>query len=228
VIKLKPVQIGFEFYWQSVTESLSKQGAASLNELDRSKSRLESSRHARESSLQSLTMLQKGTRSEDISAAHADLQTAKGQVAESRAAVDRANLTIARASVYAPFDGWVARRWLDPGVYVTASRPVLSLFDPSTLRVDANIEEKHLNSIAIGDEVDINVDAYPDLKLKGRLTEILRGANSQFSMVPSEGTSGTFIKVSQRVPIRISVQAPQDIPLGPGLSVVVKIHVKIP
>ena len=209
------------------TESLSKDGAASQDELDRSRSKLESARHARENALQNFTLLQKGTRKEDISAALADLQTAKGQIAESQASVDKAKLTLERASVYAPFDGWVVRRWLDPGTNVTVGRPVLSMFDPATLRVEANIEEKYLNLIAVGDEVDISVDAFPHLKLKGRVTEILRATNSQFSLVPSEGTSGTYIKVTQRVPLRISVQAPDNIPLGPGLSVVVKIHISI-
>jgi membrane fusion protein, multidrug efflux system len=208
-------------------ESLSKEGAASQDELGRSRSKLESARHAQENALQNFTLLQKGTRKEDISAVLADLQTAKGQMAESQAAIDKAKLTLERTSVYAPFDGWVVRRWLDPGANVSAGRPVLSLFDPTTLRVEANIEEKYLNLITVGNDVDISVDAFPHLKLKGRVTEILRATNSQFSLVPSEGTSGTFIKVSQRIPLRISVQAPDNIPIGPGLSVEVKIHIGI-
>jgi multidrug resistance efflux pump len=68
------------------------------------------------------------------------------------------------------------------------------------------------------------VDAYPDLSLKGRVVEILRATNSQFSLIPAEGVSGTFIKVTQRVPLRIAVQAPAGVRLGPGLSVEVKIN----
>jgi multidrug resistance efflux pump len=92
------------------------------------------------------------------------------------------------------------------------------------LRVDANIEEKYLQDIAIGDKVDISVDAYPALHLQGRLMQILRATNSEFSLIPAEGVSGTFIKVTQRVPLRISVTAPADLPLGPGLSVEVRIY----
>jgi membrane fusion protein (multidrug efflux system) len=105
-----------------------------------------------------------------------------------------------------------------------ASQPVVSMFDPSTLRVDANIEEKYLHDVAIGDKVDISVDAYPELRLQGRVTQILRAVNSQFSLIPAEGVSGTFIKVSQRVPLRISITAPPDLPVGPGMSVEVRIH----
>jgi membrane fusion protein (multidrug efflux system) len=204
---------------------LGLKGAASQDQIDRSRSNLDSATHARETALHNLTLLQKGTRKEDINAARADLETAKGQVAESQAAVEKAQLTLERTSAYAPFDGWIVRRWIDPGANLTAGRPVLTVFDPGTLRIEANIEEKNLNSIAIGDEVDINIDAFPKLKLKGHVTEILRATNSEFSLIPAEGSSGTFIKVTQRVPIRIAVNAPDNIPLGPGLSVEVRIHI---
>jgi len=204
---------------------LGLKGAASQDQIDRSKSSLESARHARENASHNLSLLQEGTRKEDINAAKADLETAKGQVAESQAAVEKAQLTLERTSAYAPFEGWIVRRWIDPGAILNAGRPVLTIFDPSTLRVEANIEEKNLNSIAIGNEVDINIDAFPKLRLKGHVTEILRATNSEFSLIPAEGSSGTFIKVTQRVPIRIAVNAPDDIPLGPGLSVEIRIHI---
>jgi membrane fusion protein (multidrug efflux system) len=57
------------------------------------------------------------------------------------------------------------------------------------------------------------------------MTYILRATNSEFSLIPAEGSSGTFIKVTQRVPIRVSVQAPVDIPIGPGLSVEIRIRI---
>ena len=103
-------------------------------------------------------------------------------------------------------------------------QPVLSVFDPTTIRVDANVEEKYLHRIAVGDEVDIEVDSFPDLHLRGRVTDILRATNSQFSLIPAEVVSCTFIKVTQRVPIRIAVEAPAGLPLGPGLSTDVRIH----
>jgi membrane fusion protein (multidrug efflux system) len=106
-----------------------------------------------------------------------------------------------------------------------ASQPIISMFDPATLRVDANIEEKYLHDVAVGDEVEISVDAYPSLHLKGRVAEILRATNSQFSLIPAEGVSGTFIKVTQRVPLRITVSVPSDLALGPGLSVDVRIRI---
>jgi membrane fusion protein (multidrug efflux system) len=76
----------------------------------------------------------------------------------------------------------------------------------------------------VGDAVDISVDAYPDLNLRGQVEKVLLATNSEFSLIPAEGVSGTFIKVAQRVPIRIAVTCPIDLNLGPGLSVEVSIH----
>ncbi len=206
------------------TQTLYKQGTMSQDDLDRARTAYESARQSRENAMQNLTLVQQGSRKEDIDAARADMEMARSRVSEASAAGDTARGNLARVIVKAPFDGWVVRRWLDPGAMPLAAQPVVSMFDPATLRVDANIEEKYLHDVAIGDEVEISVDAYPALHLKGRVTEILRATNSEFSLIPSEGVSGTFIKVTQRVPLRISVAAPPDLALGPGLSVEVKIR----
>ena len=206
-------------------QTLLKQGSAPQEELDRTRAALESARQNRENAAQNLALLQQGSRREDIAAAQADLELARSRVAEAAAAVERARADRDHCVVKAPFDGWVVRRWLDPGAMPTMAQAVVSVFDPATLRVDANIEEKYLHEVAIGDEADITVDAFPDVRLKGRVTEILRAANSEFSLIPAEGVSGTFIKVTQRVPLRIAVTAPPELALGPGLSVEVKIRV---
>jgi len=203
---------------------LFKQNTVSQENVDRARTAYESARQSRENAIQNLIVLQQGTRKEDIAAAKAAVELARSRVTEAEAAVESARGNLARCIVKAPFDGWAVRRWLDPGAMPLASQPVVSMFDPSTLRVDANIEEKYLQDIAIGDKVDISVDAYPALHLQGRLMQILRATNSEFSLIPAEGVSGTFIKVTQRVPLRISVTAPADLPLGPGLSVEVRIY----
>ena len=203
---------------------LKKQGAATQDKLDRIRTAHESARQNRENAVQNLAVLQQGSRKEDIEAAKAEVELARSRIAEAAAALDRTRQNWERCGVKAPFDGWIVRRWLDPGTMLLPGQPVVSLFDPSTLRVDANIEEKYLNEIMIGDKVEISVDAYPRLRLQGRVAEILRATNSKFSLIPAEGVSGTFIKVTQRVPLRILVAVPPDLPLGPGLSVEARIH----
>lgn len=200
-------------------------GAAAQDDLDRTRTAYESARQSRETAAQNLELLRRGARTEDVAAARADVALARAHAAEAAAAVDRARADLDHCTVMSPFDGFVVRRWLDPGAITPPSQPVVSLFDPATLRVDANVEEKYLHEVQVGDEADIAVDAFPGLRLKGRVTDILRATNSEFSLIPAEGVSGTFIKVTQRVPLRISVTAPAGLPLGPGLSVEVRIHV---
>ena len=205
-------------------QALFKGSAVSQDDLDRARTAYESALQSRENAAQNLVLLQQGSRKEDIAAAKAALELARSRVAEVSAAVENARSNLARCTVQAPFDGWVVRRWIDPGAMPLAAQPVISMFDPATLRVDANIEEKYLDDVAVGDTADISVDSYPSLRLHGRVTEILRATNSEFSLIPAEGVSGTFIKVTQRIPLRIAVSAPPELLLGPGLSVEVKIH----
>jgi membrane fusion protein (multidrug efflux system) len=207
------------------TQTLFTQGSAAQDELDRAKTACEAARQSRVTAEQNLALLQAGSRVEDVTAAKADVEEANSRAAQARAAVEHARTDLDHCAVKAPFDGWVVRRWVDAGAITPPGQPVLTIFDPSTLRVDANIEEKYLHEIRIGDEADVRIDAFPHVRLKGRVIEILRATNSQFSLIPAEGVSGTFIKVTQRVPLRIAISAPADLPLGPGLSVEVKIHV---
>jgi len=205
-------------------QALFKRNTVSQDDLDRARTAYESARQSLENAEQNLILLQAGSRKEDIAAAKAAVELARSKVAEAGAAIESARGDLAHCTVRAPFDGWVVRRWLDPGAMPLAAQPVVSMFDPATLRVDANIEEKYLHDVAVGDLVDISVDAFPALHLQGRVTEILRAANSEFSLIPAEGVSGTFIKVTQRVPLRVSVTAPPELAIGPGLSVELQIH----
>lgn len=205
-------------------QALFKASAISQNELDRARTTYESAQHSRENAVQTLILLQKGPRKEDIAVAKAAAELAGGRVKEAQAAADNSRSDLERCTVKAPFDGWVVRRWLDPGAMPLAAQPVISMFDPASLRVDANIEEQDLHDVAVGDRADITVDAFPSLRLHGRVTEVMRAVNAEFSIIPAEGVSGTFIKVTQRVPLRIAVAAPPDLAIGPGLSVEVRIH----
>lgn len=207
------------------TRELRTEEAVSQDALDRAQTTWESARQSLENASQILAVLQQGSRPEDIEAAHAEAELAKSRIAEAEAALQIAQKDLDFCTVPAPFDGVVVRRWLDPGAMVSAGQPVVSLFDPATLRVDANLEEKNLYRVRVGDQVAIRVDAYPRLRLEGRVEEILRATNSKFSLIPAEGVSGTYIKVTQRVPLRIAVTAPPDLHLGPGLSVEVRIRI---
>ena len=207
------------------SERLYKANVATEDALDRARAALNATRASRRQAEERLQLLLAGTRPEEIAAARTAAEAARGRLEQAGSAVRSAEVDLARTSVAAPFDAWVVRRWLNEGSMASPGQPVVTVFDPGSLRVRANIEEGDLHSVAVGDEVDVSVDAYPSLSLKGRVREILRATQSEFSLIPAEGVSGTFIKVAQRVPLIISVEPPEGLYLGPGLSVEVTIHV---
>jgi multidrug resistance efflux pump len=173
-----------------------------------------------------LALLKSGSRDEDRQIAREKVDLIQAQIASAEAVVKSARINLSYASVAAPFDGIVVRQWRKPGATITQGTSVLTLLDTASLYVSANIEEKYLNRIKPGQTVTCSVDAYPGKQLSGHVDRILQAANSEFSLIPSEGVSGTYIKVSQRIPVRITLDKPSGIDslvLGPGMSVVARI-----
>ena len=207
------------------TQKLYDEGATPKSVYDEARAKWQSALNAHEGAVQRLALLREGTRKEDLAAAKAKLELGKSELAEAEAEAEEARVDLDHTDVRSPCNGFVVRRWKDPGAIVPMGTPVLTVMDPSTLHVAANIKEKALDKIAVGDEVIISIDAYPGVRLTGRVTSILRATNSQFSLIPAEGVSGTYIKVAQRVPLRIAVEVPPDLEVGPGLSVEVRIRV---
>lgn len=191
---------------------------------DKIRTDYEAARYAHKEAKTRLELLREGTRKEDLNVAKAKVKLNEAKVISAKTDVRMAEINLENAEVYAPFDGVVVRRWQNPGALMPAGRPVLTIFNPTTLHVSANIEEKHLSKVTLGAKVDISVDAYPNISLTGYVDKILQATNSQFSFIPAEGSSGSFIKVAQRVPIRVSIDSDPQLFLGPGLSVEIRIH----
>jgi len=207
------------------TKALSDRQLLTGAERLRVQTALEQAKRAQAEAANRLKLLNEGTRSEDVAEARANVERAQADLAAARSSELQAQVNLNYAKVHAPFAGIVVRKWRDPGATVAAGTPVLTLLDPSSLHVSANIDEKDLGDVALGDRVDVSVDAYPDVRLTGRVSAILRATNSKFGLIPSEGVSGTFIKVAQRVPLLVALD-PSDVPLnlGPGLSVEIRVH----
>ena len=209
--------------WERV-KGLNDTHVITASERDRIKTTRDAAKKVHEEAMTRLELLREGTRKEDIAIAAANVKLRKAQVDASKAAVLLARVNLSRTEVHTPFEGLVVRKWQYPGAIVAAGRPILTIFNPPSLKIAANIEEKYLDRVSIGAIVDISIDAYPHLNVTGRVDKILRATNSQFSLIPSQGASGTYIKVAQRVPIKVTVNSHPDLPLGPGLSVEIRIH----
>jgi membrane fusion protein (multidrug efflux system) len=156
----------------------------------------------------------------------ADIQTARADVLRSEAAVRQAELDLSYTRVVAPVAGFVTHRGVQPGDYVQIGQPQLALV-PRQVWIIANFKETQLDRMHPGQPVAITVDAYPNLRLNGHVDSVQAGAGARFSLFPPENASGNYVKVVQRVPVKIALddaEAPQV--LGPGMSVVPEVRVR--
>jgi membrane fusion protein (multidrug efflux system) len=165
-----------------------------------------------------LTTLDAQTRGATV-ATHPRVQAAKVAV---RAAV----LNLARTRVLAPEDAVVARRGVQVGQRVAAGAPLMALVDPSQVWVDANFKEVQLGRIRVGQSVTVHADVYgAGVSYHGRVVGLAAGSGSAFALLPAQNASGNWIKIVQRMPVRIALDA-KDLaahPLRVGLSMRVEI-----
>ena len=147
--------------------------------------------------------------------------SSKASVEADEAAVEQAELNLGYTKVIAPVDGYVTKEALATGDYVQVGQAFMSLVPPRVW-VIANFKETQLRNMQPGQPVDISVDAYPSLKLRGRVDSIQAGSGAAFSMLPPENATGNYVKVVQRVPVKIVLDEEHQVQrvLGPGMSVV--------
>ena len=148
------------------------------------------------------------------------------QVAQAQAQLATANLALSYTEVRAPYDGYITKRNVQLGSLVQAGTALFSLVSPQ-IWVTANFKESQLEAMRPGNKVTVTVDAWPDLKLSGHVDSIQMGSGSHFSAFPAENATGNFVKIVQRVPVKIIIDKgldPQH-PLPLGLSVEPKVHV---
>jgi len=154
------------------------------------------------------------------------LEAARATKDKAQKAVEAAQITLEHTRVKSPVDGVVAKKFLYPGDFVAPGYPVLSLYDRSTLYVNANLEETKARGVKLGAHVDIWVDTYPGVKLQGKVIKIGEASAAKFALIPRDVTAGEFTKVVQRIPIKIKVVDTRGKKLVPGMSVEVGIKTK--
>jgi membrane fusion protein, multidrug efflux system len=162
-----------------------------------------------------------------IAAAEALVAERKAAVGQAAAALERANVDLSYTRMTAPADGWITDRGITLGSYVQPGTTMFSLVETRPWII-ANFKETQLDHIHPGQRVTISVDAYPDLRLTGHVDSIQQGSGSVFSAFPAENATGNFVKIVQRVPVKIIITGglgPED-PLPLGLSVEPVVHLK--
>jgi len=165
---------------------------------------------------------------EQVVAAEAALSGADARVEAARAARDQIALQLSYTRIVAPVTGEISRRSVEPGQMVQPGQPLLSIVQLDSVWAVANMKETDLQHVRIGDPVEIRVDTYPGHDFSGHVQSIDPGTGSLFSLLPPDNATGNFVKVVQRIPVRIALEHPQDpeTVLRPGMSIEVKIHTK--
>lgn len=156
-------------------------------------------------------------------------EAAPDQVAFSRSQADaaeaelqQARLNLSYTKLVAPCNGYVTKKSVEPGSYVQVGQPLMTIVPPDVWLI-ANFKETQLTHIQPGQAVDIAVDVYPGVTFKGHVDSIQRGSGARFSLLPPENATGNYIKVVQRVPVKIvfdNSRQLRDYMLSPGMSAV--------
>ena len=159
-----------------------------------------------------------------LDAAQAEYNISLTKPAMSKAQQEVVKAQLKNSTIYSPIDGVIARKWILEGDVVQQGQPIFTIFDMKNIWITAQFEETRLALVTMGAQVEISVDTYPDIKFSGKVIQIGSNTASQFSLIPPNNASGNFTKVTQRVPVKISIdKGNSNVNLLPGMSVEVRV-----
>jgi membrane fusion protein (multidrug efflux system) len=155
---------------------------------------------------------------QQISVLKAQIQGADGQLDQARASQQQAETNLSRTTIMAPVAGRVTKLTAAKGAYAQAGQ-ALMMFVPRNMWVTANFKETQLTDMRPGQPVEVTIDAYPGRTFAAHVDSIQAGSGTVFSLLPAENATGNYVKVLQRVPVKIVFDKPPDVYIGPGMSV---------
>ena len=165
---------------------------------------------------------------EQVTAMRARASSAQARVEQAKATLAQAELNLQYAVIKAPARGVVSRKSVNPGQVIQAGQPLLSLVQTDEVWITANFKETQLNEMRPGQKVILTVDAYGGKQFQGKVDSIAAATGARFSLLPPENATGNFVKVVQRVPVKIVLDTGQDPDnlLRPGMSVSPTVYTK--
>ncbi|WP_375446993.1 HlyD family secretion protein [uncultured Fibrella sp.] len=168
-----------------------------------------------------LARTQEGVAQAGIQKAQASIQKMQAVLKVKAAAIENAKLRLTYAKLTAPIAGKIGKKNAVVGQYVQPGQTLMTIVNDSTFWVIANMKETQLEKVVVGQPVDIKVDAYPDLDIKGRVASLSEATGARFALLPPDNSSGNFVKITQRVPVKIEILNPEKYKnkLRAGLSV---------
>lgn len=156
----------------------------------------------------------------------AKVNVATAQIALTKAQVTRDQLDVTDSVIKAPIAGRVTHRNVEPGAFVSPGTPLMAIV-PTAVFITANFKETQVGEMRSGQSVSITIDAYPKQPLTGQVDSVQSGTGSVFALLPPQNATGNYVKVVQRVPVKIvfTDPIPNGMNLVPGMSVVPRVHV---
>lgn len=158
----------------------------------------------------------------------AALHKAESVIALKKVKIEQQKLRLTYSKVYAPTSGRIGKKTIESGQFIQAGQPLMTIVQENNFWVVANFKETQVSSLKIGDEVEMTLDAYPDRVVKGKIVSIAEATGAKSSLLPADNASGNFVKVTQRVPVKIEITdlAKNKDMLRAGLSLVVSVPLK--
>lgn len=165
---------------------------------------------------------------EQVGATKNQLQQTNTGVIQRQADVDFAKLQLSYTTIIAPASGIVSKKNIQLGQLVQAGQTLFSIVNDNSIYITANFKETQMDKIRTGQKVEIEVDAYPELKLQGEVYNFSPATGAKFSLLPPDNATGNYVKVVQRIPVKILIHADKDVmaKLRPGMSVNVSVIIK--
>ncbi|MEO8149523.1 MAG: HlyD family secretion protein [Bacteroidia bacterium] len=163
-----------------------------------------------------------------IAIAEAGARKAEAVVELKKSRIDQQKLKLSYTKLIAPVAGKVSKKNIEPGQFVQAGQTLFSIVSDSDYWIVANFKETQLEHMKIGQEVNIKIDSYPDLDIKGKVVSMSDATGAKFSLLPADNSTGNFVKVTQRVPVKIEIINLQEYKniLKAGLSLDVAVSTK--
>lgn len=204
-------------------EALFREGSITQKQYEDSKSAFETAQK------------QLGANKEQVAVAASQTGTSRAQIEKAEAmikvreaALENAKLKLTYTRITAPASGRVGKVNLHPGQYLQPGAPLFSIVNNEQFWIIANFKETQLAKLKIGQEVDVRIDGYPDQKITGKISSFSDATGAKFALLPADNATGNFVKITQRVPVKIDFDNPAAVKsvLKAGLSVTVDVKVK--
>lgn len=202
-------------------EDLVQKGAGTVQQQQRTKSDLDAQK-ANDSRAKTAVL----SAERQIDVLQAQKKSSEAALQQAKAQLEQAELNLNYTKITAAQSGRVVRLSGAKGTLVNAGQSLM-MFVPDDIWVTANYKETQVTDMRPGQPADIRIDAYPDRKITGKVASVQPGSGTVFSLLPAENATGNYVKVVQRVPVKIVVdQWPTDVTIGPGMSVVPTVKVR--